>query len=86
LTGVADSRLETRVSTGGEEVAAMGGPWKERGFDAASLHLPELHRVQRVQTVAPAREQDGLAKIVLVYIAAVVTSFGVMLSLLQQGW
>jgi hypothetical protein len=31
-------------------------------------------------------EQEGLAKIVLVYIAAVVTSFGVMLSLLQQGW
>jgi len=64
----------------------MGGPWKERGFDAASLPLPELRRVRRVQTLASPRAQDSLGKIVLVYIAAVVTSFGVMLSLLQQGW
>ena len=64
----------------------MGGPWRERGFDAASLPSPLLRSARGVQTLAPGREQDGLAKIVLVYIAAVVTSFGVMLSLLQQGW
>jgi hypothetical protein len=68
-----------------EEVAAMGGPWVERGFDAASLPLPRPRSGRRVQALARA-DQDGLTKIVLVYIAAVVTSFGVMLSLLQQGW
>jgi hypothetical protein len=36
--------------------------------------------------LARGREQDGLGKIVLAYIAAIVMSFGLMLSLLQQGW
>ena len=64
----------------------MGGAWRERGFDPASLPSPQPRIGRRVETLAPGRAQDGLAKIVLVYIAAVVTSFGVMLSLLQQGW
>jgi hypothetical protein len=82
---VTDSWLETQVSTGGEEVAVMGGPWRERGFDAASLPSPRPWSGQHAETLARGGE-GGLAKIVLVYIAAVVTSFGVMLSLLQQGW
>lgn len=86
MVGMAESRLETRVSTGGEEVEAMGGPWRERGFDAASLPSPPPRSGRRVEALARGREEYGLAKIVLVYIAAVVTSFGVMLSLLQQGW
>jgi hypothetical protein len=69
-----------------EEVAAMGGPWVERGFDAASLPLPRPRSGRRVQALARGGDQDGLTKIVLVYIAAVVTSFGVILTLLQQGW
>jgi hypothetical protein len=36
--------------------------------------------------VAGEREQDRLGKVVLVYIAAVAMSFGLMLSLLQNGW
>jgi len=64
----------------------MGGPWRERGFDAASVPSPVPPIGRRVETRARGQEQDGLAKIVLVYIAAVVMSFGVMLSLLQQGW
>ena len=64
----------------------MGGPWRERGFDAALLPLSQPRSVQRIETLARAADQDGLGKIVLVYIAVVVTSFGVMLSLLQQGW
>ena len=32
------------------------------------------------------REPDRLGKVVLVYIAVVVMSFGLMLSLLQHGW
>src|SRR5262249_38321721 len=69
-----------------EEVTVMGGPWKERGFDAASLPSPVPRIAQRVETLSRGREQDGLAKIILLYIAAVIVSFGVMLSLLQQGW
>jgi hypothetical protein len=33
-----------------------------------------------------AREQAGLNKVILAFIAAVAMSFGLMLSLLQQGW
>jgi hypothetical protein len=68
-----------------EEVAAMGGPWRERGFDAAALRSPRPHGV-RAQVVPRERAQDGLAKVVLVYIAAVAMSFGLMLSFLQHGW
>jgi hypothetical protein len=64
----------------------MGGPWRERGFDAASLPLAQPRRGHRDAVLVRGRDQDGLVKIVMVYIAAVVTSFGVMLSLLQQGW
>jgi hypothetical protein len=32
------------------------------------------------------REPDRLGKVVLVYITAVALSFGLMLSLMQQGW
>jgi len=64
----------------------MGGPWRERGFDPTVLPLPRPRSGQRIETLAREREQDGLVKIVLVYIAAVVMSFGVMVSLLQQGW
>jgi hypothetical protein len=63
----------------------MGGPWRERGFDAASLRSPRPHGA-RTQAVARERGQDGLGKVVLVYIAAVVLSFGLMLSFLQHGW
>jgi hypothetical protein len=50
------------------------------------LPLAQPRRGHRDAVLVRGRDQDGLVKIVLVYIAAVVTSFGVMLSLLQQGW
>ena len=64
----------------------MGGPWRERGFDAASLRPPRPYSGPRAQAVAREREPDRLGKVVLVYITAVALSFGLMLSLLQQGW
>lgn len=79
-------RLETASLNGWEEVAAMGGPWRERGFDAASLRSPRPHRGRRVEALAGERQQDGLGKLVLVYIAAVAMSFGLMLGLMQHGW
>ena len=63
----------------------MGGPWRERGFDAASRRLPDRPG-QRSVARSHAREEDGLGKVVLGFIAALLMSFGVMLSLLHQGW
>ena len=64
----------------------MGGPWRERGFDAASLRPPRPYSGPRARALAREREPDRLGRIVLVYITAVALSFGLMLSLLQQGW
>lgn len=64
----------------------MGGPWRERGFDARTLRSPRPHGGRPAQAVARGREQDGLAKVVLAYIAAIIMSFGLMVSLLQHGW
>jgi hypothetical protein len=36
--------------------------------------------------VARSREDEGLGRLVLVYIAAVLMSFGLMVAVLQQGW
>jgi hypothetical protein len=69
-----------------EEVAAMGGPWRERGFDAALLRSPRPHRARGTEVLPRERARDGLGKVVLVYIAAVAMSFGLMLSLMHQGW
>ena len=64
----------------------MGGPWRERGFDPASLRSPRPLSGARVQAVARRRENDGLGRLVLVYIAAVAMSFGLMVAILQHGW
>jgi len=63
----------------------MGGPWRERGFDPASLRPPRPVSGARVQAVARSREDEGLGRLILVYIAAVVMSFGLMVAMLQQG-
>ena len=64
----------------------MGGPWRERGFDPASLGLPQPPSGTRVQAVARRREDESLGRLILVYIAAVVMSFGLMVAVLQQSW
>jgi hypothetical protein len=69
-----------------EEVAAMGGPWRERGFDAKSIEGPRPPSERRAGVVAYERGPDRLGKVVLAYIVAVVMSFGLMLTLLHRGW
>jgi hypothetical protein len=64
----------------------MGGPWRERGFDAKSLGSPRPRKVWRAEVLAREPERDGLGRVVLAYIAAVVMSFGLMLTLLHRGW
>jgi hypothetical protein len=77
-------RLETASLDRREEVAAMGGPWRERGFDPASLRPARPRSGRRVEVLA--RHQGGLGRVVFVYILAVVMSFGLMLSLMHHGW
>jgi hypothetical protein len=86
LVSMTDSRLEADGLSADEEVAAMGGPWRERGFDVGSLRAPRPSRGAYAQAMARSREEEGLGRIVLVYITAVVTAFGLMLAVLQQGW
>jgi hypothetical protein len=79
-------RLETASLNRREEVAAMGGPWRERGFDPASLRSARPRSGRHVQVLARDGERDGLGKLVLVYILAVLMSFGLMVSLMHHGW
>ena len=83
---MAESQNRDGESRRGEEVAAMGGPWRERGFDPTSLRPPRAHGGPRVEVAARERGQVGLNKVVLAFIAAVAMSFGLMVSLLQHGW
>jgi hypothetical protein len=64
----------------------MGGPWRERGFDPAALRSPRASSGARVQAAARSREEDGLGRLVLIYVGAVLMSFGLMVAMLQQGW
>ena len=64
----------------------MGGPWRERGFDAESLRAPRPSQGAYAQAIVRSREEEGLGRLVLVYIMVVVTAFGLMLAVLQQGW
>ena len=64
----------------------MGGPWRERDFDPVSLRSPRSPSGARVQAMARSREDEGLGRLILVYIAAVVMSFGLMSAVLPQGW
>jgi hypothetical protein len=64
----------------------MGGPWRERGFDPVSLRSPRPPSGAHVQAALRSRENEGLGRLVLVYIAAVAVSFGLMVAVLQQGW
>jgi hypothetical protein len=63
--------------------STMGGTWRERGFDAASLRVPGR---QRSEVRTDVQEGNGLGGVVLAFITAVVLSFGLMLSLLHHGW
>jgi hypothetical protein len=50
------------------------------------MRQPRAHGGRRPDAVAGVREHDRLGKVVLAYIVAVAMSFGLMLSLLQNGW
>jgi hypothetical protein len=62
----------------------MGGPWRARGFDPVAWRPP----VAQVQAHAEAAHgaRDYLVGIVIGYVAAVVTSIAIVLTILKQGW
>ena len=64
----------------------MGGPWREQGFDPTSLRSPHPRTGRRAEVMMREDQQGGLKRVVLAYIAAVVMSFGLMVSLLHGGW
>jgi fatty acid desaturase len=65
----------------------MGGPWRERGFDATRLRPPDPRRETRAAVAEPESTEDRLtSRVVVAYIAALVMSFGLMLGLMHRGW
>jgi hypothetical protein len=64
----------------------MGGPWKSRGFDAVAWRPPAAHAEGHPEQSASQGGHDYLVGIVIGYLASVVTSVVVMLTLLKHGW
>ena len=68
----------------------MGGPWRDRGFDPRAWRAPVAARASaRVETLGSDGGSDGpdpLTGIVVGYIAATLTSVGVVLILLRNDW
>jgi hypothetical protein len=63
----------------------MGGPWRDRRFDAAAWRTP-VARVEGRAEVVEGGGRDQLIGIVIGYIASVLTSVAVMLTVLHKGW
>jgi hypothetical protein len=64
----------------------MGGPWRDRRFDAAAWQRPAARSEGRSETVTTGGAQEYLTGIVIGYIASVITSIAIMLTLLKGGW
>ena len=61
------------------------GPWRDRRFDPATWR-PPVARVDRPAHVVEPTGHDRLTAIVIGYVASVLTSFALMLTLLKYGW
>ena len=64
----------------------MGGPWKARGFDPVAWRPPAARVEAHVETVNLHDGRDYLVGIVIGYLASVVTSIAIMLTLMKSGW
>ncbi len=64
----------------------MGGPWKERGFDPVGWR-PPAGRVQASgEAIGSQGARDWVVGIVIGYVASVLTSIVIMLTVLKTGW
>lgn len=64
----------------------MGGPWRDRTFDAAAWRAPAPRREAAPAPSAEAPRDWPVGAIVLAYVASVVTSLAVLVGLLRAGW
>ena len=64
----------------------MGGPWRTRGFDAATWRPPVARVEATSQTMGSAGARDYVVGIVIGYVASVLTSIVIMLTVLKTGW
>jgi hypothetical protein len=62
---------------------AMGGPWRERGYDAKRWERPVARVEARVEGAGDALRERG---IVFAYIASVVLSIVLLLALGRLSW
>ncbi len=64
----------------------MGGPWRDRRFDLTAWRTLAAARVAPGAETASSGVADPLTGIVIGYVAAAVTSLGMLLILLKSGW
>ena len=64
----------------------MGGPWKARGFDPAAWRPPTAHVDAHPDPAGAQGGHDYMIGIVIGYLASVVTSIAIMLTLMKHGW
>lgn len=67
-------------------VSTMGGPWRARGFDAGSWRPPVARAEAATQTIGSAGTRDYVVGIVIGYVASVLTSIAIMLTVLKSNW
>jgi hypothetical protein len=63
----------------------MGGPWKDRTFDAGAWRAPAA-RESAAGSGATERSRKRELAFVLAYVASVPTAVGILVLLLQSGW
>jgi hypothetical protein len=66
-----------------EEAVAMGGPWRERGFDATRWQRPVAQAQAKVEEVGDGVREMGL---VIAYVAAVALSLALLVVLGGLSW
>ena len=64
----------------------MGGPWKARGFDPVAWRPPTAHIEGHADAARAQGGRDYMVGIVIGYLASVVTSIAIMLTLIKHGW
>jgi len=64
----------------------MGGPWKARGFDPVAWRPPAARPDGQADPASARGGRDYVVGIVIGYLASVVTSIPIMLTLMKHGW
>jgi hypothetical protein len=68
------------------EVEAMGGPWRDRAYDLTAWRPPLPGASAAGQAPASEAAWDNLLGLVISYLASVLTSTLIVVSLLKHWW